>query len=103
MKEFPNKLQPKYKHLFAQFNFNNELEYWRKKVFEYLISGNQNGFDLTHNNKNIDKRIIECLCFELKNLGWKTNLAFGSTVLFIYETETDVEKYKYSFDEHSQV
>jgi hypothetical protein len=103
MKEFPNKLQPKYKHLFQQIKFNHELENWREKLFEYIVSGNKDGFDLTHNNKNIDKRIINCLCFELNNLGWKTNLAFGSSVLFIYENDSDIEKYKYSFDEHSQV
>ena len=103
MKEFPNKLQPKYKHLFPQLKFNQELEHWREKVFEHIISENKDGFDLTYDNKNIDKRIISCLCFELKNLGWKTNLAFGSSVLFIYENDSEVEKYKYSFDEFSQV
>jgi len=103
MREFPNKLQPKYKHLFPQFKFNDELEFWRKKVYEYMISGKNEGFDLTHNNKNIDKRIVDCLCLELNKLGWKTNLAFASTVLFIYENDNDVEKYKYSFDEYSQV
>jgi len=103
MREFPNKLQPKYKHLFPQIKFNDELDSWRKKVYEYLISGNKQGFDLTHNNKHIDKRIIDCLCLELNKLGWKTNLAFAGTVLFIYENENDIEKYKYSLDEHSQV
>ena len=100
MKEFPKKLIPKNRHLFSQMNFNDLLEKWRLKVYNYIIKNEKNGFDLCdENNIPIDKRIIECLVFELSNLGWKTSLAYNGTLLFIYEHESEIEKYKHSLSD----
>jgi hypothetical protein len=95
MKEFPKKLKPQYRHLFPQIVFNELLEEWRKKVYQYILSNDKNGFDLCVDNKPLDKRIIDCLRLELSTLGWKTSLGYNCTVMFIYEDEKDIEKYKH--------
>lgn len=100
MKEFPLKLTPKNRHLFSQMKFNKLLENWREKTVTYILSGEKIGLDLCdENNVPIDKRIVECLRFELKNLGWTTTLAYNSTILFIYDNNDEVEKHKYSLYE----
>ena len=97
MKQFPTKLTPNNKHIFPQIKFNLLLEKWRKKSCNYILSNDKTGLELYDENKNIiDKRIIECLRFELQHLGWTTSLAFNGTVLFIYSDadKNEVEKYK---------
>lgn len=99
MKQFPTKLIPKNTHLFPQMKFNTLLEKWREKTFNYILSNEKNGLDLCDEINTIDKRIIDCLRFELHNLGWKTKLAYNGTILFIYEDEKEIEKYKHSLCE----
>ena len=100
MKEFPQKLKPKYRHLFPQIEFNKLLENWREKTFNYILSNDKNVLDLCDkNNTPVDKRIINCLRLELSVLGWKTQLAYNGTLLFIYENEKEVENYKHVFSE----
>jgi len=100
MKEFPLKLTPKNRHLFAQMKFNILLEHWRNKTLNYILNNQKNGLDLCDdNNQTLDKRIIDCLRFELKNLGWKTTLAYNGTIMFIYDNENEIEEYKHSLCE----
>ena len=99
MKNFPEKLQPKYRTLFTELNFNELLETWRKKIYKYILSNDRSGLDLCIDNKPIDKKIIDCLRLELSSLGWKTQLAYNGTVLFIYENENEIEKYKHGLCE----
>jgi hypothetical protein len=97
MKQFPTKLTPNNKHIFPQINFNLLLEKWREKTCNYILSNDKSGLELCDENKNIiDKRIIECLRYELKHLGWNTSLAFNGTVLFIYndDDKSEIDKYK---------
>ena len=103
MKEFPLKLNPKNCHLFPQMKFNIALENWRIKTFNYILNDQKNGLELYEDNNNnlIDNRIIDCIRFELKNLGWKTSLAYNGTVLFIYEKDIEIEKYKNSLCEET--
>jgi hypothetical protein len=110
MKQFPTKLTPKNRHLFPQMKFNALLENWRQKTHDFILNNysnqnknnqkhknNMNGFDLCdENNVPLDKRIVDCLILELTQLGWTTTLAYNGTVLFIYDSENEIEKYKYS-------
>ena len=99
MKKFPEKLQPKYRTLFTELRFNELLENWRKKIYKYILSNDRSGLDVCVDNKPIDKKIIDCLRLELSSLGWKTQLAYNGTVLFIYENENEIEKYKHGLCE----
>ena len=100
MKEFPSNLTPKNCHLFSQMKFNIILENWREKIFQYLLNGEKNGVYLgDENNVQVDKRIADCLRLELVQLGWTTTLAYNNTILFIYDNENEIEKYKYSLCE----
>jgi hypothetical protein len=95
MKKFPEKLKPKYRHLFTQLNFNEILENWRNKIYSYILSNDKNGLDICIDNKPIDKKFVDCLRLELLTLGWNTKLGYNGTVLFIYENEIEIEKYKH--------
>lgn len=94
MKNFPEKLQPKYRTLFTELSFNELLEDWRKKIYLYILSNDRSGLDVCVDNKPIDKKIINCLRLELSCLGWKTQLGYNGTVLFIYENENEIQQYK---------
>lgn len=97
MKQFPIKLTPNNRHIFPQMKFNLLLEKWREKTCNYILNNDKGGLELYDENNNIiDKRIIDCLRFELKNLGWLTTLAYNGTVLFIYSNDdkSEVDKYK---------
>jgi hypothetical protein len=99
MKNFPENLQPKYRTLFTELRFNELLENWRKKIYLYILSNDRSGLDIHIDNTQIDKKIIDCLRLELSSLGWKTQLAYNGTVLFIYENENEIEKYKHGLCE----
>jgi|694.fasta_scaffold113861_3 hypothetical protein len=99
MKQFPSNLKPNNRIVFPQMKFNLLLEQWRIKCMNYILKNEKNGFDLCDENNIIDKRIIDCLRLELSVLGWKTALAYNGTILFIYENENELEKYKYALCE----
>lgn len=96
MKEFPESLRPKYRHLFNELAFDQQLQDWRKKVYSYIINHETRGLTITDDNyAKIDNRILNAIIDELTQLGWKTKLAFNGSVLFIYEQEEEIENYKY--------
>ena len=98
MKEFPKKLIPGNREKFTEYKFNRELCKLRQKVVEYLYSGDKGGLDLKsskdgnglYDYSNIDERLIATVRNELEKLGWKTNLAYGNTTLFIYEKDDEI-------------
>lgn len=100
MKSFPDKLRPENRKQFKEFEFNRELCKLRAKVYEYIISMDMKGFDLkesqTSNREysysSIDKSLVDGICAELEELGWKTKIAYGNTVLFIYNKESELPK-----------
>lgn len=97
MKAFPDKLVPQNRRYFPEYKFNRDLCMLRQKIVEYLYSEEKGGFDLRSSNSNgqysyshIDDRLIEEVRKELHIKGWKTKLAYGNTVLFIYENEEEL-------------
>lgn len=105
MKQFPDKLCPKNKHLFNEYKFNRDLCKLRQRITEYLYleygtnnTGKKGGFDLKsvtdekgqYSYEHIDDVLIDTIIFELNILGWKTKLAYGRTTLFVYENDEDI-------------
>lgn len=99
MKTFPDKLRPENRSKFASYKFNRDLCKLRARVYEYVVSGDTKGFDLREDSENksmyssehIDDELVNTICEELENdLGWKTKLAYGKTVLFIYDKEDEL-------------
>ena len=100
MKEFPPELKPKYRHIFDEIAFSQQLEQWRKKVFAYIIHHETRGLSLTDENYvKIDSKILNVITQELTNLGWKTKLAFNGNVLFIFDQEEEIENFKYAISD----
>lgn len=98
MKSFPDKLRPQNRSKFSEYLFNRELCKLRQKVVDFLYSQEKGGFDLKstndsngqYNYSHIDDKLIEAIRNELHTLGWKTKLAYGDTVLFIYDNENEL-------------
>ena len=97
MKSFPDKLRPQNRSLFNDYLFNRELCKLRQKVVDFLYSQEKGGFDLRSNSSDgqynyshIDDKLISSIRNELHTLGWKTKLAYGDTVLFIYDNENEL-------------
>lgn len=98
MKEFPNILNVKNKVQFPDIFYNRVLCYFRKEIYEHIISHGENSyFDLEKFGREYCKdqtnrvelvfQMSGTIMNELVNLGWKCKLSFGGTALFIYSTD----------------
>lgn len=94
MKEFPVKLIPENKELFSKYLYNRVLGYLRKEITDLVLVGDENNyFDVESFGRkyvlNSDEisSMIERVSEELRKLGWKINLSFAGTGLFIYSSE----------------
>lgn len=93
MKTFPSVLHVKNRASFDYLNQQRTLAYMRKHIYEHMISHSEDVmFDLTNHKRDYsgddwDKSIVETLRSELHALGWKTQLSFGDTALFVYSTD----------------
>lgn len=99
MKTFPKYLKPENLKKFDEYKFNRKLCYTRKHVYENMMKSsfiNDKNYginlqniqigEMTSSNScyNIDKKIIDHISLELCELGWKTSVCYGGTMLFIY-------------------
>jgi hypothetical protein len=95
MKEFPNRLNVNNKNEFEKFNYDRNLCYLRRNIFEHIISKDENSyfeldkfsFNYLNNNNFLLLKMKDTIISELENLGWKCKTSFGDTGLFIYSTE----------------
>jgi hypothetical protein len=98
MKEFPNILNVKNKDIFPDIFYNRVLCYFRKDIYEHIISNGENSyFDLEKFGRayfkdqkdrvDLVKKLSDNIIKELVILGWKCKVSFGGTALFIYSTE----------------
>jgi hypothetical protein len=97
MKNFPEQLEPSRLSDFVPIFWNHRrLCYLRNEIYEYMIRDLPGelqsnplvlrGFDLTNSvYYHLDN--VHQIQGELQKLGWKTKLAYGNTVLFIYDCE----------------
>jgi hypothetical protein len=85
--------QEKYSSNFGDHNHARITNLLRKEIYEHLISREDENdyFDLDIFSKRhsyLDcKKNVDLVCDELKELGWKIQLSFGDTGLFIFSTE----------------
>lgn len=94
MNTFPQELNISNKDSFSSLLFSENLKTLRNELYNFMIRGNESDFyDLdTFNRKyvkdiNETHKMVDMLCQELNELGWKTYLGFGGTGLYIYSTE----------------
>ena len=78
--------------------FKRDLAKLRVRIYDHVIMHDaDDGFDLTAKGnrdddedkddgdiKMIDKELVKAACGELHALGWATAVAYGQTLLFIY-------------------
>jgi hypothetical protein len=98
LKEFPLYLNIKDKAIdenyFKNINKIRLLSLIRNEIHNLIVGRKDENdcFDLDFFNKKYDCRdlyyeIVDIIIKELNELGWKTQLSFGDTCLFIYSTE----------------
>ena len=88
-------IQP-YKKNFEEYNNERILELLRNEIYDHIISRKdendyfdidiffrKNNYYYKENFANILKIVLD----EISNLGWKTQLSFGDSAVFIYSTE----------------
>ena len=97
MREFPDILTVKKKDKYPDIYKSRVLCYFRKDVYEHVISHDENSyFDLErfgkkyyNNHKDREKITTDMsntIILELEKLGWKCKKSFGDTALFIYSS-----------------
>jgi len=94
MKEFPAHLKPENKYNFSHLKYEIFLSNMREKIFELVLSGDENNYFEVDNfsrmyklkKGQVDEMIIT-VTKELEELGWKIKTSFGGTGLFIYSTD----------------
>ena len=98
MRFFPSILNIKNKENFEMILYNRNLCYFRKYLYEHIISDSEkNYFDLEkfdknhHNDMKITMKMTKTVIEELTKLGWSCKISFGRTALFIYSTEKPPE------------
>lgn len=91
MKEFPDFFIPNNEQKLTEVNRNRLKCYLRRDIFEHVISHTETDyFSLDDfNNKrtqNMDlaKDLLSEVLVEIKEKGWKCQLSFGGSGLFVY-------------------
>jgi hypothetical protein len=103
MNKFPKEIDIKNKTLqvdeyhlnFKSYNDERIIKIFRNEVYDYLISRKEENdyFDIEGFCKkyNYDRKdfisILEKVLIELQKMGWKTELSYGDSAVFIYSTE----------------
>jgi len=102
MKKFPSKLSPSNIELFQDYYVYRQTCYLRKEIYEWMLSPSffkdgERCFDLQMKGYGDD--IINVLCQELNDMGWKTRLAFNNSSLYVYREGEDPCKFVGMFEE----
>lgn len=96
MYEFPIELNIKNKTKldFSSLNYERLLCLLRKEIYDLILGRKDENdyydFDIficKYNCKHAKDNLISKIIVELEEFGWKTQLSFGDTGLFIYSTE----------------
>jgi hypothetical protein len=88
MKTFPSRLTPQNINDFSSFHNKRQTYYLKKMIYEWMISPSFESrcFDLQMLPK-YHQDILDVICKELNELGWKTKLAFANSALYIYKED----------------
>ena len=96
MNEFPSNLNVEKKETFSDYNYERLLCLMRNEIYIHMLWRNENDsfdfdrfFKVNFNGKSLDmlEKMKKTVMEELNNIGWKTELSFGATSLFIYSSE----------------
>ena len=98
MKDFPNKANVDNKAEFTNIFFDRFICYLRRDIYEHMLRNVNDEnvyFELDNWSRKFIKndmemmiKMVEIITKELQEKGWKTQLSFGSSGLFIYSSET---------------
>ena len=99
MNKFPTEINKNNKNNFREYNSNRIIKLLRNDIYTHMLSRKEetdyfdidkfrkiylyNDEDDSNNFNKILKQVIE----ELNKLGWKTELSYADTGLFIYSTD----------------
>jgi len=91
MKSFPQNLEVKNKENFSEIRYERMKCYLRRDVYDHMISYTEEDFfDVDKfdkdriGNMKVTNRLIADIREELEKLGWKSDVTYGGTGLFIY-------------------
>lgn len=96
MKEFPQKFKPENRPNFNKYEYNRLLCYLRQGIYEFKLNDKTEdesefyslgNFFNYRNNGIVIPEIVTEIISELKVLGWKCDLVYGGSGLFIYSGE----------------
>ena len=94
MKSLPEEIDVSNIKNFQNLYYEDVLCSFRKYVYDTIVKRKDEteyvdlDFLKKYFTKHLcSKKIVEKICSELHELGWKTKLSYGDTGLFIYTTE----------------
>lgn len=95
MKEFPKLLNPNNKARFSRLYQVRLTCYLRRELYEHIISHEEHdyfsvdGFRAKHeiSDQKVVESVFKVVITELQELGWKCQLSFGGSGLFVYANE----------------
>ena len=94
MKEFPDFFSPQNKDKLIEAHRNRLKCYLRRDLYEHILSHQESDyFSLDQfntqrsNDMNLVKELVNEVILELQQKGWKCQLSFGGTGLFVYANE----------------
>ena len=94
MLNFPNEISPVNNVNFKNLNKDRLLSSLRKDIYNLIISRKDENeyyeldiFEMTYSCKEYMNELIRQIIIDLNELGWKTQVSFGDTGLFIYSTD----------------
>ena len=103
MKKFPCHLTPNNIGDFKEYYHKKCLSLLRNLITTYLYENSKGGIGLyqlesskypeIYRNRKIKQELIDDVCKELHELGWKTKIVYGDSCLFIYSDDKDLPSF----------
>lgn len=91
MEEFPSHFIPENYEEFNKYNFDRNLAYIRKEIYELVIRGDKTQYfdlDKFSNDHSVSmkdlKNLVTIVSSELIKLGWVVVSSYGGSGLFVY-------------------
>jgi len=99
MKEFPPRLDVRYKDQLKDYLYNRTIAYLRRDLFELIIRENGQCLALdewfrekNYTNKDNIELMTKTVMKELETIGWTCNTSYGGTALFVYADKDNPPK-----------